>query len=227
MNRIPILLISPWLEGRKMEYEELLQLKQLRNYTEAQRQNDGTKRLFFFKNTGDLHLLIRLIENWPRYTKNVDKFHAENLGSLTPATTRKLFTLAKFYGVPEHRDSFDVLKNWIQLGDGSRFSRGHLEFAEIRELSEPGRVEALTIYSSQPLRFFFSASHINQFSKPEFVSRCRAILAREKAIQLCGERWAQLKQSDPDLVQAVLAGNYDTDIAMNNKVFFFVIFLTP
>jgi hypothetical protein len=102
-----------------------------------------------------------------------------------------------------------------------------LEFAEIRELSEPGRVEALKIYSSQPLRFFFSAFHTNQYSKPEFVSRCRAILAREKAIQLCGERWAQLKQSYPDLVQAVLAGNYDTDIAMNNKVFFFVIILTP
>jgi hypothetical protein len=85
----------------------------------------------------------------------VDKFRTENLGSLTPATTRKLFTLAKFYRVPERRDSFDVLKNWIQLGDGSRFCRGHLEFAEIRELSELGRVEALEIYSSQPSGFFF------------------------------------------------------------------------
>jgi hypothetical protein len=56
-----------------MEYKELLQLKQLCNYTEAQRQNDGIKRLFFLlkikafffiKNTGDLHLLIYLIENW-------------------------------------------------------------------------------------------------------------------------------------------------------------------
>jgi hypothetical protein len=65
------------------------------------------------------------------------------------------------------------------------------------------------------------------YTKPEFVSRCRAILAREKAIQLCGgEKWAQLKQSDPNLVQAVLVGNYDMDIAMNNKVFFFVIILT-
>jgi hypothetical protein len=45
-------------------------------------------------------------------------------------------------------------------------------------------------------------------------------LAREKAIQLCGEKWAQLSQLDPDLVQAVMAGNYDTDIAMNQKVFF-------
>jgi hypothetical protein len=74
----------------------------------------------------------------------------ENLGSLT----RKLFTLAKFR-VPEHHDSFDILNNWIQLGDGSRFSRGHLEFAEIRELSEPGQVEALKIYFSQPSGFFF------------------------------------------------------------------------
>jgi hypothetical protein len=52
-------------------------------------------------------------------------------------------------------------------------------------------------------------------------------LARETAIQLYGERWAQLKQSDPDLVQAKLAGNYDMDIVMNNKVFFFVNILTP
>jgi hypothetical protein len=87
-------------------------------------------------------------------------------------------------------------------------------------------VKALKIYSSQPLMFFFSAFHINQYSKPEFVCRCQAILVREKAIQLCGERWAQLKQSDPDLVQAVLAGNYDTEFAMNNKVFFFVIIIT-
>jgi hypothetical protein len=121
---------------------------------------NGKKRLFFLKNTGDLHLLIHLIENWPWYAKNVDKFHAENLGSLTPATTRKLFTLAKFYRVPECRDSCNVLKNWIQLGDSSRFSRGHLEFAEIRELSELGRVEALKIYSSQPLRFFFNVHFI-------------------------------------------------------------------
>jgi hypothetical protein len=92
----------------------------------------------------------------------VDKFYVENLGSLTPATTQKLFTLAKFYRVLEHHDSFDVLKNWIQLGDGSQFSQSHLEFAEIRELSELGRVEALKIYSSQPLRFFFSTFHINQ-----------------------------------------------------------------
>jgi hypothetical protein len=129
----------------------------------------------------------------------VDKFHAENLGSLTPATTRKLFTLAKFYKILELCDSFDILKNWIQLSDGSRFCQGHLEFAEIRELSKPGQV-ALKIYSSQPLRFFFSAFHTNQYSTPEFVSRCWAILAHEKAIQLCGERWAQLKQSDPNLV---------------------------
>jgi hypothetical protein len=47
MNRIPILLISLWLEGQKIEYEELLQLKQLCNYTEAQHQNDSIKRLFF------------------------------------------------------------------------------------------------------------------------------------------------------------------------------------
>jgi hypothetical protein len=68
------------------------------------------KAFFFIKNTVDFHLLICLIENWPRYAKNVDKFYVENLDSLTLATTWKLFTLAKFYRVPERRDSFDVLK---------------------------------------------------------------------------------------------------------------------
>jgi hypothetical protein len=87
--------------GPKDGYEELLQLKQLCNYIEAQRQNDGMA-FFNIKNTGDLYLLIHFIENWPQYVKNVDKFHEENLGSLTPATTWKLFTLAKFYRVPEH-----------------------------------------------------------------------------------------------------------------------------
>jgi hypothetical protein len=100
-----------------------------------------------------------------------------------------------------------------------------LEFAEIRELSKSsGSFENL--FLTAPQVFFFRISYY-QYSKPEFVSRCRAILVHKKAIQLCGERWAQLKQLDPDLVQAILAGNYDTDIAMNNKVFFFVIILTP
>jgi hypothetical protein len=32
MTRIPMHLISPWKEGRKLSMEELLQLKQLRNF---------------------------------------------------------------------------------------------------------------------------------------------------------------------------------------------------
>jgi hypothetical protein len=54
------------------------------------------------------------------------------------------------------------------------------------------------------------------------VSRCKAILAQKKAIELCGEKWSALKASEPDLVQAVMEGNYDMDIAMNNKVFFLI-----
>jgi hypothetical protein len=46
MTRVPVHLISPWKEGRKLSMEELLQLKQLRNFTESNRQNDGTN--FFF-----------------------------------------------------------------------------------------------------------------------------------------------------------------------------------
>ena len=57
------------------------------------------------------------------------------------------------------------------------------------------------------------------------MSRCKAILAREKAIELCGEKWAVLEASEPVLIRAVLAGNYDTDIAMNTKVFLIIIIL--
>jgi hypothetical protein len=41
------------------------------------------------------------------------------------------------------------------MGDGSQFSRAHLEFPEIKELLELGRVQALKLYASQPLRYFF------------------------------------------------------------------------
>jgi hypothetical protein len=36
-------LISPWKEGQKISMEELLQLKQLRNFTESNQQNDGKR----------------------------------------------------------------------------------------------------------------------------------------------------------------------------------------
>jgi hypothetical protein len=42
MACIPAFLISPWLEGHKLTRSEVLQLKQLQNYTESNRQNDGT-----------------------------------------------------------------------------------------------------------------------------------------------------------------------------------------
>jgi hypothetical protein len=41
MTQVPMHLISPWKEGQKLSMEELLQLKQLRNFTESNRQNDG------------------------------------------------------------------------------------------------------------------------------------------------------------------------------------------
>jgi hypothetical protein len=46
MTWVPVHLISLWKEGQKLSMEELLQLKQLRNFTESNRQNDGTN--FFF-----------------------------------------------------------------------------------------------------------------------------------------------------------------------------------
>jgi hypothetical protein len=66
-----------------------------------------------------------------------------------------MYTLAKFYGQESHAESLSVLRDWLALGDGSQFSRGHLEFPELKELSEFGRVQALKAYSSQPLRYVF------------------------------------------------------------------------
>jgi hypothetical protein len=84
--------------------------------------------------------LIQLIENWDQYKKKPELFHKENLASLTLNTTRKMYTLAKFYGQESHAESLAVLQDWLASGDGSRFSRGHLEFPELKELSEFGRV---------------------------------------------------------------------------------------
>jgi hypothetical protein len=52
-----------------------------------------------------------------------------------------MFMLAKFYGQTEHENSLLVLRNWLKTGDGSQFSCSHLEFSEIKELSEAGRVQ--------------------------------------------------------------------------------------
>jgi hypothetical protein len=42
------------------------------------------------KISGDLHLLLRLIDNWDTYKKKPDLFHKENLASLT-VTMRKIW----------------------------------------------------------------------------------------------------------------------------------------
>jgi hypothetical protein len=85
--------------------------------------------------------------------KKPNLFHSENLASLALNTSRKMFMLAKFYGWTEHENSLLVLRNWLKTGDGSWFSHSHLEFLEIKELSEAGRVQALKLYAMQPLRY--------------------------------------------------------------------------
>jgi hypothetical protein len=79
---------------------------------------------FKLKISGDLHLLLRLIDNWETYKKKPELFHKENLASLTQNTTRKLFTLAKFYSLPEHGESLEVLRKWLATGMDLDF-RGH------------------------------------------------------------------------------------------------------
>jgi hypothetical protein len=92
------------------------------------------------KISGNLHLLLCLIDNWDTYKKNPDLCYKENLASLTVNTMRKIFTYL-FYSHPEHENLLEVLRNWLATGNESRFLRSHLEFPEIRELLESGRVQ--------------------------------------------------------------------------------------
>jgi hypothetical protein len=90
--------------------------------------------------------------------KNRNYSMRKNLGFLTLNTTRKMYTLAKFYGQESHAEFLAILWDWLALDDGSRFSRSHLEFPELKKLSEFGRVQALKAYSSQSLRYVFFAN---------------------------------------------------------------------
>jgi hypothetical protein len=60
-------------------------------------------------------------------------------------------------------------------------------------------------------------SILTYYSKLEFIYRYKTILARESAIQDCGGLWTELQTQKPELVKAVLVGNYDADVALNSK----------
>jgi hypothetical protein len=60
-----------------------------------------------------------------------------------------------------------------------------------------------------------------QNSKPELIARCKTILAQKAAIRECGTARVQLQAKKPPLAEAILAGNYDSDIAMNSRVSLF------
>jgi hypothetical protein len=57
--------------------------------------------------------------------------------------------------------------------------------------------------------------------------RYRTICAREAGIKACGPLWHKLQAKKPNLVEAVLDGNYDSDITMNPKVNLFFIYDNP
>lgn len=80
----------------------------------------------------------------------MDLFHRENLGALTEATTRKLYSLVNAFRHPERAISLGVLQDWHRTGDGSRFSRGHLEFAELKELEDKDCAQVLKKYAAGP-----------------------------------------------------------------------------
>jgi hypothetical protein len=47
-------------------------------------------------------------------------------------------------------------------------------------------------------------------------------LAQEAVIRECGTAWVQFQAKKPLLAKAILAGNYDSDIAINSRVSLFL-----
>jgi hypothetical protein len=146
----------PWdtITGRKMTDAQLLEMKQLRNFTESNRQNDGMYS-FIFSQPGDLHVLMTLINHWPQFENNHQAFLASSLVTgLSLASVRKFYTMAKFFLEPEKEISLKILQTWLEKHKASRFSRGHLEASEFRDLPEKYRVIVLTKYMSHKMKYY-------------------------------------------------------------------------
>ena len=124
---------------------------------------------------GDLHLLLKLIDQWDKYEDKVNEFFEDHPAGLTLATTKKLYTLARSLSLPERQLSIVVLRDWYKNGDGSRFSRGHLEFPEIKELKDEDCATILKQYCGSPHTFVFIFNHADNTRKPELQHSARIL----------------------------------------------------
>jgi hypothetical protein len=154
LDWIPFNFYNPWRDGVLMLEDELRTMKQIRNFAEVNRLNDGACAVSPLKHAGDLHILLSLIKGWEFYKDDKEKFLRDTLvPNFSKGVLNKFYTLAKFLIDPMHRPSLGVLTNWYLSGDGSRFLRGHLDSSEWKELREEERVKVLTHYSTHYLTY--------------------------------------------------------------------------
>jgi hypothetical protein len=87
-------------------------------------------------NIGDLHILLKLIREWQHYhLQKYELFLQENLVVKTIAMAKKFFTMAKHF--QDDEKVVNLFTTWLKTGDGSRFSKMHIEIASIAQIGEP------------------------------------------------------------------------------------------
>lgn len=147
--------------------------------------------------------------------------------NLTPAVVRKFYTLARFFLKEENEECKKALDKWLREGDGSRFSRGHLELAEFRELKSNDRLKIIAMYSKSPISYVIIFHIFNFLRKPELQSQCKLILNRYNALDMAIKKRPliieEIMQSNPALLQSINDGIYDADCIMDKTVFYFLI----
>ena len=121
--------------------------------------------------------------------------------------------------------SLAVLQKWHLSGDGSRFCKGHLELAELRELTDEDRSKVLALYAAGKIQTYVAKLLIFEpFSKPEIAARCKLPLSRYLAQKYLLQVEPLIeKQKEPgglvcDLWDAVESGLYDADCLSQKEV---------
>ena len=69
----------------------------------------------------------------------------ENLAVKSVGVAKKFFTMAKHLHADE--EVVTLLTNWLKTGDGSRFSKSHIEMAALHKLEHVDRLAAIKAYS--------------------------------------------------------------------------------
>jgi hypothetical protein len=69
----------------------------------------------------------------------------ENLAVKTIAVAKKFFTIAKH--LQDDEKVVNLLTNWLKTGDGSQFSKTHIEMASLYKLESPDHLAVIQAYN--------------------------------------------------------------------------------